>query len=115
MALRRSTALRPAAEVLLVLASVAAVVAVGCGVLLARSTGSAGALLDRHRLFGFATAVLVIVALVLHHWSLGSDARWTRAGYRVGLAGSFAAMTIAGYYGGVLAHGENTPFVVLAQ
>src|SRR5262245_2909228 len=64
--LRPQSGIRPTTGVLLALASLAAVVAAGCGLLLARSGQYEEALLQRHRLFGLSTAALTIVAMILH-------------------------------------------------
>jgi len=114
IALRPGTELRPATGILLALASAGAVVTAACGLLLAQSGGYDENLLVRHRLFGLGTAALAVTALLLHRWARRSGGARATALYRVTLATTVIAMIGAGYYGGIITHGSNTPFESLA-
>src|SRR5262245_6331576 len=112
--LRGGTELQRATGALLVLASITAIVAVVCGLFLAQSGGYETGLLERHRAFGLATAALALTALILHRWSREAPRSVALALYRATLAACVIAMAGAGYYGGMITHGGETPFRLLA-
>src|SRR6185436_15141936 len=86
MAVTGSRQLRGAAGILLALATVGAVLAALCGLLLASSGEYEGALLDRHRVFGLTTAGLTVAAWLLHRRLSRAESPPTLALYRATLA-----------------------------
>ena len=107
--IRRDTQLHGAIGILLVLASVSAVAATVCGLLLARSGGYDDAVLSRHRLFGLATAALAVAALALHRRVRRSNNSQAMTLYRLTLAAGVIATAGAGHYGSIITHGSQTP------
>ena len=115
MLFRPGSDLRPATGMLLALASISAVVAAVCGLLLARSGGYDEGLLVRHRLFGVATAFLAFAALMFHRRLKRSSAGRRAALYHFSLAACVIATAAAGHYGGIITHGSKTPFGALIK
>jgi uncharacterized membrane protein len=107
--------LRRAIGILLNLASWTALVTVGCGLLLAAAGGYEEDLLGKHRLFGLATAGSIVACAIAHCRLSRANERNLRAAFRLLLVTSVVALAGAGYYGGMITHGSETPFVLLAK
>jgi uncharacterized membrane protein len=114
MAVTGSRQLRGAAGILLALATVGAVLAALCGLLLASSGEYEGALLDRHRVFGLTTAGLTVAAWLLHRRLSRAESPSTLALYRATLAAGAVALAGAAHFGGIITHGDKSPFAALA-
>lgn len=91
---------RPALHLTAGLGAATAILAAGCGWLLAQNGDYDAASLQRHQWLGFATAGIASATWLLRR------SRW----FFHGLAATVAAVSLAGHFGGTLTHGEGYLF-----
>lgn len=97
---KKTNEYRPALDLTVGLGAIAAIVAAGCGWLLARTGDYDETLLSQHQWLGFAAAGAAGATWLLRH------SLW----YLPALAITVGAVTVAGHFGGSLTHGEGYLF-----
>lgn len=98
--LKKTSALRPALDLIVGLGALAAIFAAGSGWLLAQEGGYEEAILTRHQWLGMAAAALAGATWLLR------QSRW----YLPALTATIVVVTVAGHFGGSLTHGEGFLF-----
>ena len=112
---RPSAELRGVIALIMLLSVASTAVVVGLGIFRASGGGYDEATLALHRKLGLITGILLLGTLTLQRFAYRrQDQKALQAGYRFLLAGTLAALVLAGHEGGNLTHGskylvENAP------
>lgn len=104
---KRWQGLRPAAGMLLALATVATVAAVVIGGFLAYSGGYAGRLVEQHMWGGIGLVFICTVALALRAWMLRTPTAAATSSYGLALTLGLGLLAWTGHQGGSLTHGDG--------
>ncbi|CAN5450482.1 hypothetical protein BH23BAC1_BH23BAC1_06980 [soil metagenome] len=99
--------LRPAVNLVLSLGTLSAILAVILGWLLEEQDQYSGDVLNFHKWFGIATAILALVT-VLYLWFINRNNRWDLLkSYRAVFIFTILSLTITGHFGASLTHGSD--------
>ncbi len=90
----------------LLIAAASSVASVIAGFMLATGGGYNESLLDHHKWWGLAVAVLTVTALIFKMLK-GKNQKITNLAYSISLTLSVTTLLVASHYGGSLTHGQN--------
>lgn len=103
----KNVVFRPVINLLLVIGSLSAVVAVAFGWFLKVQDDYSGDLLDLHQWVGIATAVMALITVYLHSLVWRKKRFQLLNAYRSVLIFAVLGVSVAGHYGAELTHGED--------
>lgn len=97
---RKSNDFAPAIKIIMVMATISAVISVIFGLLLISTEDYGGDLLNVHQWTGIATALLAAITTYAYF-------KFSRRFQKIGLTLTVVVVTVAGHYGASLTHGED--------